>query len=58
MECRRRNPLCVHGLPGQAPEALKARIGSILVAAEKTGTLDEEAFAELPAVLADRLRAA
>jgi hypothetical protein len=41
-----------------ALEALKARIGSILVATEKTGTLDEEALAELPAVLTDQLRAA
>jgi hypothetical protein len=41
-----------------ALEALKARIGSILVAAEKTRTLDEEALAELPAVLADQSRAA
>jgi hypothetical protein len=36
--------------------ALKAKIGAILEAAEKSGTLDESALAELPAELADRLR--
>jgi hypothetical protein len=36
--------------------ALKARAGAILEAAEKSGTLDEVALAELPAELADQLR--
>jgi len=42
----------------RAPEALKARIGAILEAAEKTGALDEKALAELPAGLAEKLRTA
>jgi hypothetical protein len=33
------------------------RIGAILEPAEKTGALDENALAELPAGIADRLRA-
>jgi hypothetical protein len=37
---------------------LKARVGAIVDAAEKTGTLDENALAELPTGLADQLRAA
>jgi len=41
-----------------AVEALKARVGAILEAAEKTGALDENALAGLPAGLADQLRAA
>jgi TIR domain/Tetratricopeptide repeat len=41
-----------------ALEALKARIDTILEAAEKTGTLDEEALTELPAEIAEQLRAA
>jgi hypothetical protein len=40
-----------------AVEALKAKVGAILDAAEKTGALDENALAELPAGIADRLRA-
>jgi tetratricopeptide (TPR) repeat protein len=36
--------------------ALKAKIGAILEAAEKSGTLDEVALAELPAELVDQLR--
>lgn len=39
-----------------AIEALKAKIGAILEAAEKSGTLDEAALAELPVELADQLR--
>jgi hypothetical protein len=37
---------------------LKAKVGAIVAAAEKTGALDETALAELPAGLADQLRAA
>jgi hypothetical protein len=41
-----------------AIEALKARIDAIVGAAMKTGTLDEDALAELPSGLAEQLRAA
>jgi hypothetical protein len=43
---------------GEAIEALKAKIGAIFEAAEKTGVLDGDALAELPAEIADRIRAA
>jgi len=36
---------------------LKAKIGAILDAAEKTGTLNANALAELPAGIAEQLRA-
>jgi tetratricopeptide (TPR) repeat protein len=39
-------------------EALKARVDAILDAAGKTGALDEDALADLPSGLAERLRAA
>ena len=39
-------------------EALKARIGAIIEAAQSTGELDETALAELPQELAEQLRAA
>jgi hypothetical protein len=42
----------------EAIEALKAKIDSIFEAAEKTGALDGDALAELPAELAERIRAA
>jgi hypothetical protein len=41
-----------------AVEVPKAKIGAILAAAEKTGALDENALAELPAGIAEQLRAA
>ena len=41
-----------------AIEALEATVDAILAAAEKTGALDEDALAELPSELAERLRAA
>jgi tetratricopeptide (TPR) repeat protein len=39
-----------------AIEALKAKVGSILEAAAKSGALDETALAELPVELADQVR--
>jgi hypothetical protein len=39
-------------------EALKAKIGAIFEVAEKTGALDSDALAELPAEIAERIRAA
>jgi hypothetical protein len=41
-----------------AIEALEATVDAILEAAEKTGALDEDALAEFPSGLAERLRAA
>src|SRR5258707_4770562 len=41
-----------------AIEATKAKIDTIFDTAEKTGALDEDALAELPSGLAERLRAA
>jgi hypothetical protein len=50
-------------LGGEAEEdpafqALKAKIGAIFEAAKKSGALDEDALAELPAEIAERTRAA
>jgi hypothetical protein len=39
-------------------EALKAKVAAVVVAAQNTGALDETALAQLPAGLADQLRAA
>ena len=41
-----------------AIDSLKAKVDAILDAAEKTGALNEDALAELPSGLAERLRAA
>ena len=46
------------GAEDTAVEALRAKIGAILLAAENAGVLDEAALAELPATIADQLRAA